>query len=243
MKRKSVLCIILCILMAIAAAGCAPKPGQSGSTTNGGTDSAALLPQQTVAIPQESAPEESAPQYTLPPAPEETVEPAEEATPGNAPEETAEPSRAAGLDWLDFAGKAMEPEEIASMLGETYRDGEGLAGGGSDATYTCRDTSFRLLQTDGARLVVEVAQRSAASPVSIGGASVGMDAVQAQGALEAAGYAQNMDIWNGNANLYFEKTDAQGVLCFVELQISGDTVAQARGLWGAAAEEERASLA
>ncbi len=161
-------------------------------------------------------------------------------------------------DWRSFAGAHYTPQEITGQFGEPDEiegllydpgeDGEGepvydTAEGVQYAVYHYLDFSFHLFVNpqDGQWTIEALEIRRPLSPVTIEGVSVGMEWGEAVSSLQAGGYAQNMDIWNGSANLYFEKYDEQGNLCMVEICLGEDgAVASARGLWGAVAEMEKA---
>lgn len=165
---------------------------------------------------------------------------------------------ASAYDWHAFAGAHYTPQAIAGQFGAPdeiegllYDPGEDGAGepvydvaeGAQYAVYHYQDFSVHLFVNpqDDQWTVEALEIRNPLAPVTIEGVSVGMEWREAVSALQDGGYAQNMDIWNGSANLYFEKYDAQGCLCMVEIRLDGNgTIAYARGLWGAVAEMERA---
>lgn len=161
-------------------------------------------------------------------------------------------------DWRTFAGAHYTPRELAEQFGapdeiegllyDPGEDGVGepvydTAEGTQYAVCHYLDFSFHLFVNpeDGQWTIEALELRNPLSPITMEGVNVGMELSEAVSSLQTGGYVQNMDIWNGRANLYFEKYDEQGYLCLVEIRLDEyGTIAYARGLWGAVAEMERA---
>ena len=80
------------------------------------------------------------------------------------------------------------------------------------------------------------------APVGVGGVQVGMSTQDAQAIIESNGYAQNMDIWEGRATLFYEYYDEYDELCFVAIDTQDGVVTQVTAMWGPDAFDARDSM-
>ena len=152
------------------------------------------------------------------------------------------PAWASASDWLVLAGHPFSPDAIAGLYGPALDLETGYAEGVAYAVAQYESERFHFyLDEDRGWVIEAVALTGPSARVTIGGAAVGMAWSDAHSALLAGGYSPLWDT-SGEGVLYYTKADSSGETCLVALTLEDERIAEARGVWGAAADVELAGL-
>ena len=148
------------------------------------------------------------------------------------------PAWASATDWLVLAGHPFSPDAIAGLYGPALDLETGYAEGVAYAVAQYESERFHFyLDEDRGWVIEAVALAGPSARVTIGGAAVGMAWSDAHSALLAGGYSPLWDT-SGEGALYYTKADSSGETCLVALTLEDERIAEARGVWGAAADVE-----